>query len=76
MGSSVRPSKVIYDRTHSAVSEANPEDFDWNKILDGASWFHWTGITPAISQNLAHICLDALNNRYKIYTFFYIDGPE
>ncbi len=60
MGSSVRPSKVIYDRTHSAISEANPEDFDWNTIFDGASWFHWTGITPAISQNLANICLDAV----------------
>ena len=60
MGSSVRPSKVIYDRAHSAISETNPEDFDWNKIFDGASWFHWTGITPAISQNLANICLDAV----------------
>jgi len=60
MGSSVRPSKVIYDRAHSAISEANPEDFNWNKILDGASWFHWTGITPAISQNLAEICLEAV----------------
>jgi 2-dehydro-3-deoxygluconokinase len=60
MGSSVRPSKVIYDRAHSAISKANPEDFDWNKIFDGASWFHWTGITPAISQNLANICLDAI----------------
>ncbi len=60
MGSSVRPSKVIYDRAHSAISEANPEDFDWNKIFDGASWFHWTGITPAISQNLANLCLDAV----------------
>lgn len=60
MGSSVRPSKVIYDRAHSAISEVNPEDFDWDKILDGASWFHWTGITPAISQNLANICLDAV----------------
>jgi len=60
MGSSVRPSKVIYDRAHSAISEANPEDFNWNKFLDGASWFHWTGITPAISQNLAEICLEAV----------------
>ncbi|MFX0156192.1 MAG: PfkB family carbohydrate kinase [Candidatus Hodarchaeota archaeon] len=60
MGSSVRPSKVIYDRAHSAISEANPEDFNWNKIFEGISWFHWTGITPAISQNLANICLDAV----------------
>ncbi|MFX1502058.1 MAG: PfkB family carbohydrate kinase [Promethearchaeota archaeon] len=60
MGTSVRPSKVIYDRAHSAISEANPEDFNWNKIFDEASWFHWTGITPAISQNLANICHDAI----------------
>ncbi len=60
MGSSIRPSKVIYDRAHSAISEANPIDFDWNKVFDGASWFHWTGITPAISQNLANICLEAV----------------
>ncbi len=60
MGSSVRPSKVIYDRAHSAISEVNPKDFDWNKIFDGAAWFHWTGITPAISQNLANICLEAV----------------
>ncbi|MFW9818310.1 MAG: PfkB family carbohydrate kinase [Candidatus Thorarchaeota archaeon] len=60
MGSSVRSSKVIYDRAHSAISEADPEDFNWNQIFDGASWFHWTGITPAISQKLANICLEAV----------------
>ncbi len=60
MGTSFRPSKVIYDRAHSAISEAEPEDFNWNQIFDGASWFHWTGITPAISKNLADICLEAL----------------
>ena len=70
MGSSVRPSKVIYDRTHSAVSEANSEDFDWNQIFDGASWFHWTGITPAISQNLADICCEAVKvAKKKNYNF-------
>ncbi|MFW9947223.1 MAG: PfkB family carbohydrate kinase [Candidatus Odinarchaeota archaeon] len=60
MGSSVRPSKVIYDRAHSTISEADPKDFNWNQIFEDASWFHWTGITPAISQNLAEICLDAV----------------
>jgi len=60
MGSSVRPSKVIYDRANSAISSAEPNDFDWNSLLEGVSWFHWTGITPAISQNLAEICLNAL----------------
>ncbi|MFX0021431.1 MAG: PfkB family carbohydrate kinase [Candidatus Hermodarchaeota archaeon] len=60
MGSSVRPSKVIYDRAHSAISEADPQDFNWNQIFEGTDWFHWTGITPAISQNLADICLEAV----------------
>jgi 2-dehydro-3-deoxygluconokinase len=60
IGSSVRPSKVIYDRAHSAISEADPEDFNWNQIFDGASWFHLTGITPAISQIMADICLEAV----------------
>jgi len=60
MGSSIRPSKVIYDRTNSAISEADPKDFNWDKIFKGASWFHWTGITPAISQSLANICLEAV----------------
>ncbi|MFX0027325.1 MAG: PfkB family carbohydrate kinase, partial [Candidatus Hermodarchaeota archaeon] len=60
MGSSVRPSKVIYDRAHSTISEADIKDFDWNQIFEDASWFHWTGITPAISQNLAEICLNAV----------------
>ncbi|MFX1378751.1 MAG: PfkB family carbohydrate kinase [Promethearchaeota archaeon] len=60
MGSSIRPSKIIYDRANSAISEANSKDFNWHRIFDGASWFHFTGITPAISQNLASICLEAL----------------
>ena len=49
-GASQRPSKVIYDRAHSAISEATPEDFDWAKIFEGADWFHFTGITPAVSD--------------------------
>ena len=60
IGASTRPSKVIYDRAHSAIATATPEMFDWEKILEGITWFHWTGITPAISQNLADICLDAV----------------
>ena len=58
-GSSVRASKVIYDRAHSAISEAKVDDFDWEKIFQDVKWFHWTGITPAISQNLVDICLEA-----------------
>jgi len=51
-GASQRPSKVIYDRAASAVSEMTPDMLDWEKVFDGVEWFHWTGITPAISVNL------------------------
>lgn len=58
-GASQRPSKVIYDRAGSSVAEAEQGDFDWDKIFDGAGWFHFTGITPALSDTLANICLEA-----------------
>ncbi len=58
-GASQRPSKVIYDRAHSAISEASEEDFDWNTIFTGAKWFHFTGITPALGSNVAAICKSA-----------------
>lgn len=58
-GASQRPSKVIYDRAHSAIAEAVSADFDWQKIFDGADWFHVTGITPALSDNAAEITLAA-----------------
>lgn len=58
-GASQRPSKVIYDRKGSAIACATPADFDWNAIFEGVEWFHWTGITPALSESLAAICLDA-----------------
>lgn len=58
-GSSLRPSKVIYDRAHSAISEACVEDFNFDKIMQDKDWFHWTGITPAISDNAAEIVLEA-----------------
>jgi len=54
-GVSMRPSKVIYDRAHSAISEAIPQDFDFDAIMEGASWFHWSGITPAISDAAAEL---------------------
>ena len=54
-GASVRPSKVIYDRAHSAMAEAEPTDFDFDRIMQGADWFHWSGITPAISDRAAEI---------------------
>jgi 2-dehydro-3-deoxygluconokinase len=52
-GSAMRPSKVIYDRAHSAIAEAAPDDFDFDAIMEGANWFHWSGITPAISDKAA-----------------------
>ena len=59
-GASQRPSKVIYDRAYSAIALAKRSDFDWEKILDGANWFHFTGITPALGGELPEICMDAL----------------
>ena len=58
-GASQRPSKVIYDRAGSSIATASPEDFDWKTIFDGADWFHFTGITPALNDQVAGICLDA-----------------
>ena len=60
MGASARSSKVIYDRANSAIAIAKPEMFNWEHIFKEVSWFHFTGITPAISQNLAEICLQAV----------------
>ena len=54
-GASMRPSKVIYDRAHSAIAEADPADFDFDAIMEGADWFHWSGITPAISDKAAEL---------------------
>ena len=59
-GASQRPSKVIYDRAHSAIAEASASDFDWDRIFDGADWFHFTGITPALSDGMAAITLEAV----------------
>ena len=58
-GASQRPSKVIYDRAHSAIAAAKAEDFDWDKIFEGVNWFHFTGITPALSDETAKITLEA-----------------
>lgn len=61
-GASQRPSKVIYDRAGSAIATATGDDFDWNKIFDGAKWFHFTGITPALSDTLSGIVLQAVKS--------------
>jgi len=55
-GASQRPSKVIYDRAGSAIAKAELSDFDWNAIFEGVDWFHFTGITPALGDNVAAIC--------------------
>jgi 2-dehydro-3-deoxygluconokinase len=59
-GAVSRGSKVIYDRAHSAVSQIEPGMVDWEKVFEGAAWFHWTGITPAISRGAADVCLEAI----------------
>ncbi len=59
-GAVARASKVIYDRAHSSISEIQPGMIDWDRVFEGADWFHWTGITPAISQGAADVCLEAI----------------
>lgn len=58
-GASQRSSVCIYDRAHSAIQEAQPDEFDWDEIFKGADWFHFTGITPALGPNMAEACRDA-----------------
>ena len=81
-GASVRGSICIYDRTHSSISEASEDDFNWDEIFDGADWFHFTGITPALGENVKALCVQAcqaakrhglkiscdLNYRSKLWT--------
>ena len=74
-GASQRASVCIYDRAHSAIAEADPSEFDWDKIFEGADWFHFTGITPALGPNMVEACKQAcvkiscdLNYRGKLWT--------
>ena len=81
-GASQRASKVIYDRDGSSIKDAKAEDFDWDRIFEGVEWFHFTGITPALGENLVEICIEAckkakeknitiscdLNYRKKLWT--------
>ncbi|MDR3077067.1 MAG: sugar kinase [Synergistaceae bacterium] len=59
-GAAMRPSKVVYDRANASIAEVRPGDFDWDAIFDGASWFHTTGITPAIAEGTAEVALEAV----------------
>ncbi len=65
-GAVSRGSKVVYDRANSAISEIKPGMINWEKVFEGAGWFHWTGITPAISQGAADACLEALKVARKL----------
>jgi 2-dehydro-3-deoxygluconokinase len=60
-GSDDRPSVVVYDRAHSAISEAGPGSFDWNDVFQSVDWFHLSGITPALSQSAANLCFEAVS---------------
>ena len=65
-GAVARPSKVIYDRAHSSISTIEPGMIDWVAVLEGADWFHFTGITPAISASAAEVCLEACRMANKM----------
>lgn len=64
-GASQRPSRVIYDRANSALCNAKEEEFDWKEVFRGAQWFHFTGITPALSDPAAQLCLNACREAKK-----------
>lgn len=65
-GAVARPSKVIYDRTHSSIAEILPGMINWEEIIKNTDWFHWTGITPALSQGAADVCMEAINIANKL----------
>lgn len=65
-GAVSRGSKVIYDRANSAISQIETGMIDWEKVFEGANWFHWTGITPAISQGAADVCLEAIKKANEL----------
>ncbi len=64
-GAVSRPSKVVYDRAHSSISEIKPGMINWEDVFSDATWFHWTGITPAISEGAAEVCLEAVKAAKK-----------
>ena len=65
-GAVSRGSKVVYDRAHSAIAEIKPGMIDWKKVFANTQWFHWTGITPAISEGAAAVCLEAVETASKM----------
>ena len=65
-GAGTRGSNVVYDRAHSSMATIEKGAVDWEKVLEGATWFHWSGITPAISQSAAEACLEAVKVAHKL----------
>ncbi|MBL7782442.1 MAG: sugar kinase [Saprospiraceae bacterium] len=65
-GEGLRPSRIVYDRYESAFAHLQPDTFDWKNILSDAQWFHWTGITPAVSASAAQACADALRTARQL----------
>lgn len=65
-GAGFRSSKVIYDRAHSSFAELKPGMIDWENLLAGHDWFHWTGITPAVSQGAADVCLEGVKAAHEM----------
>lgn len=65
-GSNARPSRVFYDREESSLSTISPKSLNWTEILKDAQWFHWTGITPALSENAATVCKEAIDTANKL----------
>ena len=72
-GAVARPGKVIYDRAHSSIAEIKPGMINWEEILKNADWFHWTGITPALSQGAAAACLEAVEVANKLSVTVSVD---
>ncbi|MCX6033804.1 MAG: sugar kinase [Chloroflexi bacterium] len=64
-GANQRPSYVVYDRKHSSIMDASPDAYDWTRLLEGARWFHITGITPALSANVAQVALQAVETAHR-----------
>ena len=65
-GSNARPSRVFYDRAHSSIATISPDCIDWEETFQDAQWFHWSGITPALSKNAAILCKKAIETTDKM----------
>ena len=66
IGAGLRSSSVVYDRAQSAFSQIRPGMVDWKAVFKGATWFHWSGVTPAVSQSAADACLEAVKTAHEM----------